>query len=291
MRMPRLSRPSKTERILMALAGGVALTLAAGQTVASKESDPRPALPAQIQAQYDISLAGFNLGTFDFEQQSAGGTYSVKSVVELSALLGAFEWRGITHTSGKYGRTMVQPEHYAFDYRSKSNGGLIRMDFENGDVKTVTAFPNGREGPNHVPLQRVHTKNVLDPLTAILSIVQVSEKQVCGRQIAIFDGKQRFNLKLNFRRKEVLPPLRPGLAPRRGTVCQIRYNPVAGYTPSGQTQAFAAEKNIEIAFHSLPSADVMVPYRISLPTMVGTAQLDLKRLSVRPARDRIAAMR
>jgi Protein of unknown function (DUF3108) len=274
--------------VVLGLAAALTVSLPS-QSFAGAKAPKAP--PAEVKAHYKISLSGFDLGTFDFEHKMRGRTYSLKSVVELSALLGVFEWRGITHTTGDYSAAKAVPVRYAFDYRSKSKGGMVRMDFKNGDVATMSAYPGQPAGANFVPLERGHTKSVLDPLSAILSIVTVDQAEVCGRRFAILDGKQRFNLALRFRRYEALAPSRPGAPPQRGIICQIKYTPVAGYTPNKDTKAFAAEENIEIAFRPIPHAGVMVPYRMTLPTVVGTAKLELAKLAIRSARDRLASAR
>lgn len=274
--------------VVLGLIAALAVSLPS-QTFAGTEAPRVP--PAEVKAHYKISLSGFELGTFDFEHVMRGRKYALKSVVELSALLGVFEWRGVTQTTGDFTRAKAVPAHYAFDYRSKSRGGMVRMDFENGDVAAMSAFPGQPVGANFIPLKRNHTKAVLDPLSAILSIVTIDQSNVCGRNFAILDGKQRFNLALKFRRFEALAPARPGARPERGIICQVKYTPVAGFTPNKDTKTYAAEENIEIAFRRGPNAQVMVPYRMTLPTVVGTAKLELAKLAIRPASNRLALVR
>jgi len=251
----------------------------------AQDQHPSGALPGRIDAQYTIALGAFDLGAFKFEQRRKGKTYTLKSVVELSALLGAFEWRGITQTTGSIAGGKPRPENYAFDFRSKGRGGLIRMAFEKGNVVGLSAIPSAPVGGAMVPLKDSHTKSVLDPLTAILTLSQTHGSKPCGRTLPIFDGKQRFNLTFKFRRHEALPNAARG---QRGIVCQIKYKPLGGYVANSDTRKYAAENNIEIAFRAV-SGGVMVPYRLSLPTVIGTARLDLRKLSVGPGRSRVAS--
>lgn len=250
------------------------------------------ALPQRINAQYNVELGAFNLGQFKFEQLRHGNTYSLKSVVELSALLGAFEWRGVTTTSGLISDGAPTPKNYAFDYQSKGRGGLVWMNFEKGNVVRLSALPQMPVSGPMVALKKQHTQSVLDPLTAILHLAQPQGASPCGQTLPIFDGKQRFNLTFNFRRYEALPAVNGHQS--RGIVCQIKYTPIGGYAPTGDTMKYAAEDNIEIAFRAVSSGQsggspVMVPYRLSLPTMVGTARLELTGLSVGAQRARMAS--
>lgn len=253
----------------------------------AKDQHTSAQLPGQIDAHYSIALGAFDLGHFKFEQRTRGTTYTLKSVVELSALLGAFEWRGITQTSGSLRGGNPSPKHYAFDYRSKGKGGLVRMEFDNGNVVGRSAIPSTPAGGRLIPLKKSHTQAVLDPLTAILRLAYAQGAKPCGRTLPIFDGKQRFNLTFNFRRFEALPAGEFGR--QRGVVCQIKYEPLGGYVMTNDTRKYAAENNIEIAFRPAHGGRIVVPYRLTLPTIVGTARLDLRKLSVGTSRARVAS--
>ncbi len=267
------------------VAAFVALLVTSLSPASAQDRHESRALPSRIDAQYTIALGAFDLGAFKFEQRRQGKNYTLKSIVELSALLGAFEWRGITQTSGSISGGKPRPENYAFDFRSKGRGGLVRMAFDKGNVISLSTIPSAPVGGAMVPLKDSHTKSVLDPLTAILTLSQAHSAKPCGRTLPIFDGKQRFNLTFKFRRYEALPNAARG---KRGIVCQIKYKPIGGYVANSDTRKYAAENNIEIAFRAVKGG-VMVPYRLSLPTVIGTARLDLRKLSIGPGRARVAS--
>ena len=271
----------------LAITAFFALLAAPITSATANDLRTKAALPGRIDAHYTIALGAFDLGHFKFEQRSSGHSYTLKSIVELSALLGAFEWRGITKTSGSFASGKPSPENYAFDYRSKGRGGLVRMQFDKGNVIGLSAIPSAPVGGATVPLKDSHTRSVLDPLTAILTLAHARGSKPCGRTLPIFDGKQRFNLTFKFRRYEALPGGKSH--GQRGIVCQIKYKPLGGYVANSDTRKYAAENNIEIAFHPVGRERVMVPYRLSLPTVIGTARLDLVKLSVSPNRARLAS--
>ncbi len=267
----------------------LALLAASLSPAIAKDQHASRAPLGRIDAHYAISLGAFDLGVFKFEQRRQGKNYTLKSVVELSALLGAFEWRGVTQTSGSIAGGKPRPENYAFDFRSKGRGGLVRMAFDKGNVVGLSAIPSAPVGGAMVPLKDSHTKSVLDPLTAILTLSQAYGAKPCGHTLPIFDGKQRFNLTFKFRRYEALPNATRG--GQRGVVCQIKYKPLGGYVANSDTRKYAAENNIEIAFRPVEGGAVMVPYRFSLPTVIGTARLDLRKLNVGPSGARVASAR
>jgi hypothetical protein len=121
---------------------------------------------------------------------------------------------------------------------------------------------------------------VLDPMTAILALSRGSATNPCGRRISIFDGKQRFDLALSFLRFDNVTEARPSGQPGVAFVCRVQYIPVAGYKNNTETQAMASNTGIEVAFRPVPSANLLIPYQITIPTIVGSAVLSSQRVDI-----------
>ena len=49
----------------------------------------------------------------------------------------------------------------------------------------------------------------------------------------------------------------------------MRYLPIAGHKVDTETNYMAATDAIEVVLRPVPSANVFVPYQITIPTMVG----------------------
>ena len=64
---------------------------------------------------------------------------------------------------------------------------------------------------------------------------------------------------------EQQPSGQPGIA----HVCRVRYLPIAGHKVDSDTKFMAANDAIEVALRPVPSANVFVPYQITIPTMAG----------------------
>lgn len=271
------------------VAAGAALMgpFAAAPSVAG--DNPAGPGPAQISALYKITLNGFELGEFRFTSRTATGSYFLDSNVELSALLGAFHWRGVTHTEGQLSNGALKPRDFSFDFRGNAGSGSIKMDFNGAGVQSVSAAPQTFLTADTVPIEHQHVKGVLDPLTAILALTRAGDGNPCGRKVGIFDGKQRFDLALSFRRNEQAADPQPVGATGPGIVCKVKYVPIAGYRPTTETLDMAANNGIEIAFRAVPRIGLLVPYRVSIPTIAGSAQLTLADISVATAdSDRVA---
>ena len=126
----------------------------------------------------------------------------------------------------------------------------------------------------------------LDPLSAIMSLTRSDAAKPCGKKLAIFDGKQRFDLSLSFVRLEPITDAHAAQA----TVCRIKYTPIAGYRNNDETRALAQNTGIEISFRPIPAARLLVPHKVVIPTMAGDAILSAEHIKIStPDRDKIAA--
>lgn len=252
--------------------------LAAGLAVLSSEVPAEAGgTGVEVDAQYKVSLNGFNIGSLHYTSAIQGNVYTLTSDVELSMLLGAFHWKGLSRTVGTVQNAALAPTGFNFDFESTVKNGSVRMGFDKSTVKTVSVEPAQPPAEGIVPVKSEHLKNVLDPLSAIMALTRGTNTNPCARKVAIFDGKQRFDLQLAFRRIE--PASGPGQSP--GTVCAIKYIPIAGYKASPETTAMASNSGIEITFRPAANADLLVPSRVVLPTMAGQAEIVAERVGIR----------
>lgn len=247
---------------------------------------PAETPPTRIQAHYGISLNGFDLGSLDFAAETAATGYKVTSDVNISALFGAFTWRGVTNSSGIISQSAFKPRDYRFEYTSTTSNGSVEMGFDGKAVNRLAVEPLAHSAPDTVPLERSHLAGVIDPLSAIMTLTRTDAAKPCGKKLAIFDGKQRFDLSLSFVRQE--PTADGHLA--QATVCRIKYTPIAGYRNNDETRALAQNTGIEISFRPIPAARLMVPHKVVIPTMAGDAVLSAEHIKIStPDRDKIAA--
>lgn len=269
------------------LAAGLAAMILPG-TVLADATPPSRAWPASVNAIYKVTFNGFDIGDFKFNSSVHGQTYALSGHAELSALLGMFRWTGLTHSSGAVAGEMPKPAGYTFDFRANSRAGSIKMSFAEGAVSSVSSVPPSPFAPGTVPVRDQHLKNVLDPLSAVMALSRGRASNPCGRRLAIFDGKQRFDLLLSFRRQERIAETRPSGQPGIAYICRVRYVPVAGHKSDEETRQMAASGGIEVALRPVPSANLLIPYQIKVPTIAGTAVLTAQRVDIVTTRRQIA---
>lgn len=227
------------------------------------------AFPPKVHANYKIAWNGVEFGTFTFNSDIEGGQYTLNGDARLSAIFGAFSWRGITRSLGTVTTGKPVPAAYAFKYDGSSKSGRIDMRFRSNAVAKVSSIPPIRNSPGRIPVTKSHLQGVLDPLSAVMAITAgVGTGNPCQKRLAIFDGKQRFDIVLTALRTDHIGDSQQAVA-----VCRVRYVPIAGHKMNEETKFMASNMGIEIALIPVAEANLFVPHSIKLPTAYGLATL------------------
>jgi Protein of unknown function (DUF3108) len=260
--------------------------LAGPGTAAAAES-----WPANVRALYEINFNGFNVGTFEFQSQAESQSYTLTGNAHLSVLLGAFSWAGEIRSFGMIVNQAPKPASFAFDFRSNLRAGSTKLGFSDGDVTNIMNLPPAVPTVPTIPLREQHLKGVVDPLSAIMVLSRSASGDPCDRRIPIFDGKERFDLIFSRKGEMRVTEQAPSGQPAIAQVCRVRYLPIAGHKIDSDTKYMAANDAIEVALRPVPSANVFVPYQISIPTMAGSATIVSKRVEiVSPGKPQIAML-
>jgi Protein of unknown function (DUF3108) len=100
--------------------------------------------------------------------------------------------------------------------------------------------------------------------------------QACERTVAIFDGHTRYNLRLAFSRFGTARANEGYQG--QVVVCSAKFLPIAGYDPKHFLVTYlAAQHETEIWLAPLSGTRLLVPYRTSISTPMGTGILEATR--------------
>jgi hypothetical protein len=249
------------------------------------------AWPANVRAVYDINFNGFTVGSFEFQSQSEEQSYTLTGNAQLSLLLGAFTWVGETRTFGLITNQMPKPAGFLFDFKANSRVGSTKMGFADGKVSEVTHVPPPVPKSGTVPVREQHLKGVLDPLSAIMVVARVSNSDPCDRRLPIFDGRERFDLALSYKGQMKISEQQPSGQPAMAHVCRVKYQPIAGHKVDTDNSFMATTDAIEVALRPIPSASILIPYQVTIPTLVGYATIVSKRVEIEtPGKPQIALL-
>ena len=236
-----------------------------------------------VQAVYKIN-APVGSGKFHFASAQSGNRYKMQGSAKFKAFLGFYKWKSSVASNGYIYGYKPRPNIYAFSARSDEKAEAIRMNFSRNGVKKIKAVPPNHPHPKRIAVNKSHLRNVVDPLSAMLAFTDKAPSltngtRACNRSIKIFDGRQRFNVSLSFKRK-AYAELSNGQS-RTAFVCRAKYKPVAGHKRKNKAVSYMANsKGLEIWLVPLPKAKMYVPYKIVIPIMIGTASAELDSFKV-----------
>ncbi len=233
---------------------------------------------ARLEAVYEATLAGIPVGRGAWTIDIGEDQYSASAFGGTAGLLKAFS--GGSGTGAAQGRVvngaLVATNYQASTTTSKKTEA-IHITLSNGTVKEYGIDPPPPVDPDRIPVTDAHRKNVYDPMTASLLRVPGTGDplgpEACHTGAAVFDGRMRYDLKLDFKRMEFVKAEKGyrGVA----VVCAVYFTPVAGYIPDRPVIKYlAAQRNIEISFAPVAGTRILVPFRMIVPTPLGTAMLE-----------------
>jgi len=246
----------------------------------------------RLEAQYEASLSGIAVGKGSWAIEIGDDQFSASAQGGTSGLLKAFS--GGTGTGASQGRvvngSMVATSYVATTVTSKK-AETIRLVLANGGVKEFAIDPEPPVDADRIVVTDAHRKNVLDPMTGSMIRVpgngEVLSPEACRTGAAIFDGRLRYDLKLDFKRMEAVRAERGyhGAA----VVCAVYFTPVAGYIPDRPViKWLSAQRNIEITFVPVAGTRILVPFRMAIPTPLGPALLEATSFVTTAAPPRVA---
>jgi hypothetical protein len=246
----------------------------------------------RLDAQYEASLSGIPVGKGSWAIEIGDDQFSASAQGGTSGLLKAFS--GGTGTGASQGRvvngSMVATSYVATTVTSKKSE-TVRLLLANGGVKEFAIDPEPPVDADRIVVTDAHRKNVLDPMTGSMIRVpgngEVLTPEACRTGAGIFDGRLRYDLKLDYKRMETVKAERGYHGP--AVVCAVYFTPVAGYIPDRPViKWLATQRNIEIAFVPIAGTRVLVPFRMSIPTPLGPAMLEATSFITTAAPPRVA---
>jgi hypothetical protein len=230
------------------------------------------ATPGRMRASYTIAVAGITVGGVEAESRFTANGYAMSLrgfTSGVSRLVS--DATTLMASNGRLGRDRPLPATYTLDTTEDGADARVRMQMRSGDITALDADPGLIEAADRVPVTAADRRAIVDPLSAF--IVPVSEGEasgaVCNRTVPIFDGWQRYDIRLTFKEVRAVTGDEDGYT-GDVTVCRARYVPVAGHRPSREAvQYMANNANLEVWLMPVGDGSVMVPYNIVIGTRLG----------------------
>jgi hypothetical protein len=268
--------------LLTSLVASTVLLLAPGAACAQ----------GRLDAHYEASLAGIPVGRGGWTIEIGDDAFSASAQGGTSGLMKAFS--GGTGSGASQGRVVngaLVASSYTATTLTAKKSETIRLVLANGGVKEFSIDPEPPVDPGRIPVTDAHRRGVLDPMTgSMLRVPGTADPlspEACRTGAGVFDGRLRYDLKLDFKRMETVKAERGYHGP--AVVCAVYFTPVAGYIPDRPVIKYlATQRNIEIAFVPIAGTRILVPFRMTIPTPFGQAMLEATQFITSAAPPRVA---
>ena len=247
----------------------------------------RQRVPAHVDALYRISFTALgNIGYFRFKSDIAGEVYTLSGEAKIDTAI--FDYNGKMSSAGAVPAARPQPADYKFSYKQKALFGKkkaksLNIAFDPAGVSKVIWVPPEEPWKKVVPVTPAQLKSALDPLSGVMALSLGNLARPCDQRLPIYDGKQRFDV--------VFTPSGKAAATKGDHVCRVHLVPISGHK-KGEGAAAVVNGNIELVLRPVPKANVIIPFKVTVPTIIGSAVLTSEQVDITmPDQQRIALRR
>lgn len=261
-----------------------------------------PALPSpapkrvqdsrQVRLRYAITLIGLPIGTASVSGWLGPANYRLEANGKLTGLAGVIvNSKGAATSTGSLARGQVNPSTFAATAATGNYLLTIRMAMADGRAEKVEIAPPYEQKPDRVPLTDADRRGIVDPMSSFFMSVPGSQDLVgpaaCNRTLPMFDGGVRFDITLAYVGvRQVKGPGYNGPV----AVCSARYKPIAGHRPERPATKFMTDnKEMEVWLAPVAGTRFVVPYRVSILSMIGTTVIEATAFDIATEKKAAAA--
>lgn len=242
------------------------------------------AAQTRLDAEYSVTLAGIPIGRGRWIVDVSEDQYSAAATGATTGLLKIFSSaKGTTASHGTFTGGRPVPASYVATINYERRVDDVRMVLAGGNVKDYTVEPPMPPIPDRIPVSDADRHGVLDPMTSVLNRVGGNgdpvSPEACNRKVSVFDGRVRYDLSSEFKRMDVVKAERGYEGPV--AVCAVYFTPISGYVPNRAAIKYLTKlRDAEVWLAPISGTRVVVPFRFSLPTPLGTGVLQATQFMV-----------
>jgi hypothetical protein len=237
---------------------------------------------SKLESRYTISVGVLPIGDVTMAVHLGDDDYTISAngrtggfIRLLASGRGSFATRGAI----KEGRLVPA------SFMSKTTSGNeildVMMLLVDSNVTELSVSP---QGGDRVPLSETHLHGVLDPLTAMLIPAGATDDRLtpdmCQRTLSVFDGYQRYDLKLTFKRIDTAKAEQGYAGPV--VVCTATHQAIAGHQTSDPLLKFLAGREIESTLAPIAGTRFLAPFRISVASTLANLVIQATRFQTSP---------
>ncbi|HUC47905.1 MAG TPA: DUF3108 domain-containing protein [Xanthobacteraceae bacterium] len=236
-----------------------------------------PAMQGRLEAEYVASLAGIPIGHGTWIIEISNNQYTAAASGATTGIIHFFT--GAHGTGAARGAVLggqPVPASYGATIIYDRKVDDVRLTLTGGNVTEYAVEPPLPPVPDRIPITEADRRGVFDPMTSMLNRVGGTgdpvSPQACNRKVPVFDGRVRYDLRSEFKRMENVKAEHGYEGP--AVVCSVYFTPISGYVPDRPAIKYLVElHDAEVWLAPISGTRVLVPFRFSMPTPLGTGLL------------------
>jgi hypothetical protein len=237
----------------------------------------------KLDASYTISFARIRVGDIAATGVFGESEYAISArgrAGGIMKLLVDGEASFSTHGIIKDGYPV--PTTFTSKIVSDAETSDVTMVLDEGSVKELAAAVPPPKS-DRVPVTQTNRQGIVDPLTAMLfSAAAAGERlsqEVCRHTLPIFDGQQRYDLKLAFKRMDKVTAEKGYAGPV--VVCSVSYEPIAGHRASTPLVKYLSEgREMEMALAPIAGTRLLAPFRLLVESALANLVIEANQFEV-----------
>jgi hypothetical protein len=232
----------------------------------------------RLEARYVVTLAGLPVGRGNWVIDITDDQYTAAASGKTTGLLRMFaNGEGTTAAHGRISHGNLMPSTYASTITTDKWTENLRITLAAGNVKEFSVEPPSPPQPDRIPVTDAHRRGVVDPMSGTLDHVlgtgELLAPAACNQKTSVFDGRMRYDLKLAYKRMDTVKAEKGYAGP--AVVCALYFEPIAGYVPQRKAIKYlVAQRDMEVWLVPIAGTRLMVPFRLTIPTPIGTGVLE-----------------
>jgi hypothetical protein len=247
----------------------------------------------RLEGRYIVSLAGITIGQGGWAIDIWDDQYRAAANGMTTGILRVFaSGEGTGASQGYVSGGNLIPSSYAATITADKKTEELRIVLNGGTVKEYSVDPPTQPYPDRIPITEAHRHGVTDPMSAALMHVSgagdLMSPEACNRTLPIFDGRLRYDLALSFKRMETVRAEKGYEGPV--VVCAVYFTPLGGYIPERPAIKYLiAQRDMEVWLAPIAGTRVVGPFRMVVPTPLGTGVLEATQFISSPQPPRAAS--
>jgi hypothetical protein len=232
-----------------------------------------------LDASYTISFARIRVGNITATVVFGDSEYAISARGRAGGVMKVLvDGEGSFTTRGTIKDGHPVPTTFTSKIVSDAETSDVTMVLDEGGVKELSAAPP--PSWDRVPVTEANRQGIVDPLTAMLFSAAVTgeglSQEACQHTLPIFDGHQRYDLKLAFKRMDKVTAEKGYAGPV--VVCSVGYEPIAGHRASTPLVKYLSEgREMEIALAPVAGTRLLAPFRVSVVSLLANLVIQADR--------------